>query len=281
MTHQVTVTVIHQCKKCNDEGVKITNDTIHKINGFPNNIWGWGMEDIALQNRANLKDVVIHKNIIDDSKDKDKYFKVFNDVNDRLIGKDWQQAQFWEVNQLNRMPKGVKESRLQKDGINNITYKVLSKEMLTSNVQKLLVDIGGEGSFKSKIQIYADKLGVKVKFLGSVPNNEIAETYNSYAVYVLCSFYEGNPKTLLEAMACGCAVIGTDVPGIRSIISHKKNGLLIDNRPSSLKESILNILSDNKLRDTLTVNAIEYIKNNNSLEDAKTKEFNTYTECLK
>ena len=145
----------------------------------------------------------------------------------------------------------------------------------------LHLDIVGEGSLKSKIQIYADNLGVKVKFLGSVPNNEIAETYNSYAVYVLCSFYEGNPKTLLEAMACGCAVIGTDVPGIRSIISHKKNGLLIDNRPSSLKESILNILSDNKLRGTLTVNAIEYIKNNNSLEDAKTKEFNTYTECLK
>jgi glycosyltransferase involved in cell wall biosynthesis len=123
----------------------------------------------------------------------------------------------------------------------------------------LHLDIVGEGSLKSKIQIYADNL----------------------AVYVLCSFYEGNPKTLLEAMACGCAVIGTDVPGIRSIISHKKNGLLIDNRPSSLKESILNILSDNKLRGTLTVNAIEYIKNNNSLEDAKTKEFNTYTECLK
>tara|TARA_Y100000389_G_scaffold201982_1_gene246098 strand:- start:1027 stop:1494 length:468 start_codon:yes stop_codon:yes gene_type:complete len=145
----------------------------------------------------------------------------------------------------------------------------------------LHLDIVGEGSLKSKIQIYADKLGVKVKFLGSIPNNEIAETYNSYVVYVLCSIYEGNPKTLLEAMASGCAVIGTDVPGIRSIISHKKNGLLVDNSPSSLKESILKILSDNKLRDTLSENAIEYIKDNNSLENAKTKEFNTYTEYLK
>ena len=95
----------------------------------------------------------------------------------------------------------------------------------------LELDIVGEGSLKSKIQIYADNLGVKVKFLGSVPNNKIAEMYNSYVVYVLCSLYEGNPKTLLEAMACGCAVIGTDVPGIRSIISHKKNGLLADNSP--------------------------------------------------
>jgi glycosyltransferase involved in cell wall biosynthesis len=82
-------------------------------------------------------------------------------------------------------------------------------------------------------------------------------------------------------MACGCAVIGTDVTGIRSVISHKKNGLLIDNRPSSLKESILNILSDNKLRDTLSDNAIKYIKINNSLENAIIKEFNTYIEHLK
>jgi len=145
----------------------------------------------------------------------------------------------------------------------------------------LELDIVGEGSLKSKIQTYADNLGVKVKFLGLVPNNKIAEMYNSYAVYVLCSLYEGNPKTMLEAMACGCAVIGTDVPGIRSIISHKKNGLLIDNRPSSLKEGILNIIYDNKLRDTLTVNAVKYIKDNNSLENAITKEFNAYTESLK
>ena len=105
--------------------------------------------------------------------------------------------------------------------------------------------------------------------------------YNSYVIYVLCSFYEGNPKTLLEAMASGCVVIGTDVPGISSVISHKKNGLLIDNSPSSLKESILNVLSDNKLKDTLVENAIEHIKNNNSLENAITKEFYAYTECLK
>jgi glycosyltransferase involved in cell wall biosynthesis len=145
----------------------------------------------------------------------------------------------------------------------------------------LELDIVGEGILKSKIQTYADNLGVKVKFLGLVPNNKIAEMYNSYAVYVLCSLYEGNPKTMLEAMACGCAVVGTDVPGIRSIISHKKNGLLADNNSSSLQKCILDILSDNKLRDTLTVNAVKYIKDNNSLENAITKEFYAYTECLK
>ena len=125
--------------------IKFGKEVFTKMNGFPNNIWGWGMEDIALQNRAKFKNVVIHKNIIDDNKDKDQYFKVFNDVNDRLIGTDWQQAQFWEVNQINRMPKGVREGRLQNNGVNNISYKVLSEEMLAVNVQKLLVDIGGEG----------------------------------------------------------------------------------------------------------------------------------------
>ena len=39
---------------CNTYGgiIKICNKTIDKINGFPNNIWGWGVEDKALKNRV-------------------------------------------------------------------------------------------------------------------------------------------------------------------------------------------------------------------------------------
>ena len=55
--------------------------------------------------------------------------------------------------------------------------------------------------------------------------------YNRCKVYVLCSLYEGNPKTLLEAMACGCAVVGTNVLGIQEIIRHQENGLLVPEQP--------------------------------------------------
>ena len=143
------------------------------------------------------------------------------------------------------------------------------------------VDIVGEGSLKSSLRKYADTLGVEVNFLGSITNDEMPLIYNSYEVYVLCSPYEGNPKTLLEAMACGCSVIGTNVPGIRSVICNNKNGLLVDENPSSLRSAILEVLSNNRLRKMLVINAIEYIENNNSLKISLSKEFDAYKNCLK
>ena len=122
--------------------IKFGKNVFTRINGFPNDIWGWGMEDICLQNRAEFSNVKITKNVIDDDKDRDKHFKVFNDVNDRLIGKDWQQSQFWEVQQKNRMPRGVKEMRLTSNGLSNLDYEVLRREKLAVNVEKISVKLG-------------------------------------------------------------------------------------------------------------------------------------------
>lgn len=47
------------------------------------------------------------------------------------------------------------------------------------------------------------------------------------SVFVLPSYREGTPKTVLEAMACGRAVITTDVPGCREAVDHNINGLLV------------------------------------------------------
>jgi len=146
---------------------------------------------------------------------------------------------------------------------------------------EIAIDIVGEGSLKSSLVQHAKSIGVQVNFLGAIPNNEMPQTYNSYAAYVICSNYEGNPKTLLEAMACGCTVIGTDVQGIRSVISNKKNGLLVNENPSSLRLAILEVLSNNRLREVLARNSIKYIENNNSLQETLPKEFNAYKNCLK
>lgn len=47
------------------------------------------------------------------------------------------------------------------------------------------------------------------------------------SVYVLPSYREGTPKTVLEAMACGRATITTDVPGCKETVDNLINGLLV------------------------------------------------------
>jgi glycosyltransferase involved in cell wall biosynthesis len=54
---------------------------------------------------------------------------------------------------------------------------------------------------------------------------------------------------LLEAAACGRAIVTTDVPGCREIVRHGENGLLVPPRDAeSLAAAILSLLNDGKLR---------------------------------
>lgn len=53
-------------------------------------------------------------------------------------------------------------------------------------------------------------------FLGKVPTGELVERYRASDVFVLPSFFEGLPLVIAEALACGCKVVTTDLPGIRS-----------------------------------------------------------------
>jgi glycosyltransferase involved in cell wall biosynthesis len=57
---------------------------------------------------------------------------------------------------------------------------------------------------------------------------------------------------LIEAMAAGIAVIGTDVPGIRDVVRHEKTGLLVPPAdPAALAKAIQRIIDDSALRQNL------------------------------
>ncbi|MBE0349646.1 glycosyltransferase family 4 protein [Pseudoalteromonas lipolytica] len=71
-------------------------------------------------------------------------------------------------------------------------------------------------------------------------------------IMVLPSYREGLPKSLLEAAACGRAVITTDVPGCRDAIEPNETGLLVKVKDSNnLAEAIFKLLDDDILREKL------------------------------
>lgn len=65
--------------------------------------------------------------------------------------------------------------------------------------------------------------------------------------HIIClpSYREGVPKVLLEAAACGRAIVASDVPGCREITLHQKNGLLVEPRNSDALAAGIEILLRN------------------------------------
>ncbi|TCL59415.1 glycosyltransferase involved in cell wall biosynthesis [Kineothrix alysoides] len=89
--------------------------------------------------------------------------------------------------------------------------------------------IYGEGPLRQKLTEYADDLGLseQVELPGAISN--VAEAIYKASAFILSSYSEGMPNTLLEAMALGIPVISTDCPpgGPRELIVHGENGLLV------------------------------------------------------
>ena len=123
-------------------------------------------------------------------------------------------------------------------------------------------------------------IGADVRFLGVYPNNQLPELIAPYPLFALPSTWEGNPKSLLEAMSCKKAVIGTNVDGIKEIIKHNENGILCEPDDDAIAEAIRYLSDKPQLRKTLGEKAREYVVDNASLNDIARREFRIYKLIL-
>jgi len=79
--------------------------------------------------------------------------------------------------------------------------------------------------------------------------SSIAQVFSKSNIIVLPSYREGFPKVLVEAAACGRAIVTTDVPGCRDAITVNKSGLLCKVKDvHSLAQQIEKLVLDQKLR---------------------------------
>ena len=82
--------------------------------------------------------------------------------------------------------------------------------------------------------------------------DDMAVVYAEASIVVLPSYREGLPKVLLEAAACGKALIATDVPGCREAVRHQVNGLLVPVRDvTALARAIETLLADEPMRERM------------------------------
>lgn len=81
-----------------------------------------------------------------------------------------------------------------------------------------------------------------VKFLGSMPEQKVAETLREHHFMLLFSNYENQPCVILEAFSCGLPVIATTVGGIPEIINQERGILVPGKDQQALKDAIIKML---------------------------------------
>jgi glycosyltransferase involved in cell wall biosynthesis len=88
-----------------------------------------------------------------------------------------------------------------------------------------------------------------------------SDYFRACDMLVLPSSREGQPNVLLEAMACGLPVIGSDIPGINELLKDKTNGLLFSlGNLNQLRNAILELVNDKELRIRLGREGMELVR---------------------
>lgn len=130
-----------------------------------------------------------------------------------------------------------------------IEYLIKAMTNLRQSEYLWKVIIVGEGDLKDEYKSLASQLRLdhKIVFTGYVANSDLPKYYNLADVVVLPSVdkSEAFGMALVEAMSCSKPVIASDLPGVRSVVDDKINGLLIKPKdPDDLATKINYLLSN-------------------------------------
>ena len=136
-------------------------------------------------------------------------------------------------------------------------------KLLIQKIPDLKLSLIGTGEnfdgIASKIKEYG--LSDNMLLLGILDRKSISRILAESKYFILTSRYEGNPISLLEAMAAGCIPFVTRVGGIPDIIQENYNGYFIGNTPEEISSKILSIISDETnqmLPETIQQSIVQY-----------------------
>lgn len=156
---------------------------------------------------------------------------------------------------------------------NQKNYEYLIKEFKDSDFQ---LDIVGEGGLKFMLTNLASSQNVKINFLGKMSNEDLQDLYKKYKYYVSSSYFEGNPKTILEALSNSCVVIASNIKNHSELINDDQNGYLFDLKEGCLKSKFEQILASNLKQNEVAKNGYESVLTNNSISLISSDEYLDY-----
>ena len=143
--------------------------------------------------------------------------------------------------------------------------------------------LAGKGALRSTLEkmVHDLKLESKFSFLGFIAQDELIKHYQINTIYVLPSYYEGLPTTILEAMSCGMPVVATGIPGTNEVVVDGETGILVPPKnPKALADAIIKLLKDEKLRKKMGKAGRKRVEKEFSWEKITRKVVEIYKETI-
>ena len=160
-------------------------------------------------------------------------------------------------------------------------YLIEALSIIAREIPEVKLLIVGEGKMFGQLEALSKRLKIedKVYFINSVMDTR--KVLSVMDIFAMPSLKEGLGLALMEAMASGLAVVGSDVGGIKTLIAHGENGLLVEPEDSKgLAGAITQLLKDKEKRRILGENARKFISTNFSSQKMSDETERLYLGCL-
>jgi len=117
----------------------------------------------------------------------------------------------------------------------------------------LITEYQADPAYRDEICRRVEALGLRehVRFVGSVPHDEMPQHYSLADVTVAVPPSDGLPQTLLEGMACGAPSILSRLPRYEEQVTHGESALFVDVSPESIAGGVIRMLEDATLRERI------------------------------
>ncbi len=125
----------------------------------------------------------------------------------------------------------------------------------------------GSGPELPKLQANSARLGIQDRSIFLPAVSAVAPFLRAMDIFVSCSSSEAFSNSILEAMACGCCVIGSRVGGTPELIVDGERGLLFEpGNAEELASKLTMLIRDPHMRKLLAANAAEFASHNLNME---------------
>lgn len=166
--------------------------------------------------------------------------------------------------------------------VKGLNYLLFAMKDILKEDPSLNLLLVGEGPSKDYLSELARRLGIENNVFFALNTTETERFLSIIDVFVFSSLQEGLGLSLLEALASGKPCVASNVGGVSSIIEDGVTGILVPPKDThALKEAIMRILKDKKLKTSLMQNGSALVRRKFSLERMIDEVVDVYNKALR